>query len=172
MSRTAQSEAHRTPLVPSLFKTLRNGYTLGMLSKDVSAGITVGVVALPLALAFAIASGLTPERGLYTSIVAGFFMAFFSGSRFPVSGPTGAFVVIIYGIVSRHGYEGLVLTTLMAGILLVIFGFLRLGVLVKYIPYPVTTGFTTGIALLIFSSQMKDFFGLPLVDTPPEFFDK
>ena len=143
-----------------------------MFSRDLSAGITVGIVAIPLALAFAIASGLTPERGLYTSIVAGFFMAFFSGSRFPVSGPTGAFVVIIYSIVSRQGYEGLVLTTLMAGILLVIFGFLRLGALVKYIPYPVTTGFTTGIALLIFSSQIKDFFGLPLVDTPPEFFDK
>ena len=167
-----QPAQHKSPLVPSLFKTIRSGYSLGMLSKDVSAGITVGVVALPLALAFAIASGLTPERGLYTSIVAGFFMAFFSGSRFPVSGPTGAFVVIIYSIVSRHGYEGLVLTTLMAGILLVIFGFLRLGALVKYIPYPVTTGFTTGIALLIFSSQIKDFFGLPLVDTPPEFFDK
>ena len=167
-----QPAQHKSPLVPSLFKTIRSGYSLGMLSKDVSAGITVGVVALPLALAFAIASGLTPERGLYTSIIAGFFMAFFSGSRFPVSGPTGAFVVIIYSIVSRHGYEGLVLTTLMAGILLVIFGFLRLGALVKYIPYPVTTGFTTGIALLIFSSQMKDFFGLPLVDTPPEFFDK
>ena len=166
-----QPAQHKSPLVPSLFKTIRSGYSLGMLSKDVSAGITVGVVALPLALAFAIASGLTPERGLYTSIIAGFFMAFFSGSRFPVSGPTGAFVVIIYSIVSRHGYEGLVLTTLMAGILLVIFGFLRLGALVKYIPYPVTTGFTTGIALLIFSSQMKDFFGLPLVDTPPEFFD-
>ena len=167
-----QPAQHKSPLVPSLFKTIRSGYSLGMLSKDVSAGITVGVVALPLALAFAIASGLTPERGLYTSIIAGFFMAFFSGSRFPVSGPTGAFVVIIYSIVSRHGYEGLVLTTLMAGILLVIFGFLRLGALVKYIPYPVTTGFTTGIALLIFSSQIKDFFGLPLVDTPPEFFDK
>lgn len=147
-----QPAQHKSPLVPSLFKTIRSGYSLGMLSKDVSAGITVGVVALPLALAFAIASGLTPERGLYTSIIAGFFMAFFSGSRFPVSGPTGAFVVIIYSIVSRHGYEGLVLTTLMAGILLVIFGFLRLGALVKYIPYPVTTGFTTGIALLIFSS--------------------
>ena len=167
-----QPAQHKSPLVPSLFKTIRSGYSLGMLSKDVSAGITVGVVALPLALAFAIASGLTPERGLYTSIIAGFFMAFFSGSRFPVSGPTGAFVVIIYSIVSRHGYEGLVLTTLMAGILLVIFGFLRLGALVTDIPYPVTTGFTTGIALLIFSSQMKDFFGLPLVDTPPEFFDK
>ena len=117
-----QPAQHKSPLVPSLFKTIRSGYSLGMLSKDVSAGITVGVVALPLALAFAIASGLTPERGLYTSIIAGFFMAFFSGSRFPVSGPTGAFVVIIYSIVSRHGYEGLVLTTLMAGILLVIFG--------------------------------------------------
>ena len=116
-----QPAQHKSPLVPSLFKTIRSGYSLGMLSKDVSAGITVGVVALPLALAFAIASGLTPERGLYTSIIAGFFMAFFSGSRFPVSGPTGAFVVIIYSIVSRHGYEGLVLTTLMAGILLVIY---------------------------------------------------
>ena len=172
MSSSVQQAQHKSPLIPSLFKTIRNGYTLGMLSKDISAGITVGVVAIPLALAFAIASGLTPERGLYTSIVAGFFMAFSSASRFPVSGPTGAFVVIIYSIVSRHGYEGLVLTTLMAGILLIIFGFLRLGVLVKYIPYPVTTGFTAGIALLIFSSQMKDFFGLPLVDTPPEFFDK
>lgn len=163
---------HSVPLVPSLVQTFRKGYSPAMLAKDVSAGITVGIVALPLALAFAIASGLTPERGLYTAIVAGFFMAFFSGSRFPVSGPTGAFVVIIYNIVSRHGYEGLVLTTLMAGILLVIFGLLRLGALVKYIPYPVTTGFTTGIALLILSSQMKDFFGLPLAETPPEFFDK
>ena len=172
MSSTAPQARYKTPLIPSLFKTIRSGYTPDLFSRDLSAGITVGIVAIPLALAFAIASGLTPERGLYTSIVAGFFMAFFSGSRFPVSGPTGAFVVIIYSIVSRHGYEGLVLTTLMAGILLVIFGFLRLGALVKYIPYPVTTGFTTGIALLIFSSQIKDFFGLPLVDTPPEFFDK
>ena len=172
MSSTAPQARYKTPLIPSLFKTIRSGYTPNLFSRDLSAGITVGIVAIPLALAFAIASGLTPERGLYTSIVAGFFMAFFSGSRFPVSGPTGAFVVIIYSIVSRHGYEGLVLTTLMAGILLVIFGFLRLGALVKYIPYPVTTGFTTGIALLIFSSQIKDFFGLPLVDTPPEFFDK
>ena len=172
MSTTAPQARHKTPLIPSLFKTIRDGYSPDLFSRDISAGITVGIVAIPLALAFAIASGLTPERGLYTSIVAGFFMAFFSGSRFPVSGPTGAFVVIIYSIVSRHGYEGLVLTTLMAGILLVVFGFLRLGALVKYIPYPVTTGFTTGIALLIFSSQIKDFFGLPLVDTQPEFFDK
>ena len=149
-------------LTPSLFLTMRNGYSAAMFLKDLSAGLTVGVVALPLALAFAIASGLSPVSGLYTAVVAGFVMAFFSGSRFPVSGPTGAFVVIIYNIVSRYGYEGLVLTTLMAGVMLIIFGLLRLGALIKYIPYPVTTGFTAGIALLIFSSQMKDFFGLPL----------
>lgn len=159
-------------LKPSLVLTIRNGYSAGMFMKDISAGLTVGVVALPLALAFAIASGLSPVCGLYTAVVAGFVMAFFSGSRFPVSGPTGAFVVIIYNIVSRYGYEGLVLTTLMAGIMLIIFGLLHLGALIKYIPYPVTTGFTAGIALLIFSSQMKDFFGLPLADTPPEFLDK
>lgn len=159
-------------LTPSLFLTMRNGYSAAMFLKDLSAGLTVGVVALPLALAFAIASGLSPVSGLYTAVVAGFVMAFFSGSRFPVSGPTGAFVVIIYNIVSRYGYEGLVLTTLMAGVMLIIFGLLRLGALIKYIPYPVTTGFTAGIALLIFSSQMKDFFGLPLADTPPEFLDK
>lgn len=159
-------------LTPSLFLTLRRGYGVGMLLKDISAGFTVGVVALPLALAFAIASGLSPVSGLYTAVVAGFVMAFFSGSRFPVSGPTGAFVVIIYNIVSRHGYDGLVLTTLMAGILLILFGVLRLGSLIKFIPYPVTTGFTAGIALLIFSSQMKDFLGLPLAETPPEFLDK
>lgn len=159
-------------LKPSLVLTIRNGYSAGMFMKDISAGLTVGVVALPLALAFAIASGLSPVCGLYTAVVAGFVMAFFSGSRFPVSGPTGAFVVIIYNIVSRYGYEGLVLTTLMAGVMLIIFGLLHLGALIKYIPYPVTTGFTAGIALLIFSSQMKDFFGLPLADTPPEFLDK
>ena len=159
-------------LTPSLFLTMRNGYSAAMFLKDLSAGLTVGVVALPLALAFAIASGLSPVSGLYTAVVAGFVMAFFSGSRFPVSGPTGAFVVIIYNIVSRYGDEGLVLTTLMAGVMLIIFGLLRLGALIKYIPYPVTTGFTAGIALLIFSSQMKDFFGLPLADTPPEFLDK
>lgn len=172
MPMCAQRARDKAPLIPSLVTSLRNGYSLSLLGKDISAGITVGVVALPLALAFAIASGLSPQQGLYTAVVAGFFMAFFSGSRFPVSGPTGAFVVIIYNIVSRHGYEGLVLTTLMAGVLLILFGLLRLGTLVKFIPYPVTTGFTSGIALLIFSSQMKDFFGLPLADTPPEFLDK
>lgn len=160
------------PLVPVLVEVFRKGYSLRDFGKDISAGITVGVVALPLALAFAIASGLGPERGLYTGIVAGFFMALFGGSRFTVSGPTGAFVVLVYSVVSRHGYDGLALCTLMAGGLLVIFGLLRLGSVIKYIPFPVTTGFTFGIALLIFSSQMKDFFGLQLAETPPEFFDK
>lgn len=161
-----------TPLVPVLLEIFRKGYSLRDFGKDISAGITVGVVALPLALAFAIASGLGPERGLYTGIVAGFFMALFGGSRFTVSGPTGAFVVLVYSVVSRYGYDGLALCTFMAGGLLVLFGLLRLGSVIKYIPFPVTTGFTFGIALLIFSSQMKDFFGLPLAETPPEFFDK
>ena len=160
-------------LCPALFSyILKNGYSLSTLLKDVSAGLTVGVVALPLALAFAIASGLTPDRGLYTVVGGALLMAMLSGSRFQVCGPTGAFVVIIYNIVQRHGYDGLVITTLMAGALLIVFGLLRLGVLIKFIPYPVTTGFTTGIALLIFTSQVKDFFGLPLASTPPEFFDK
>lgn len=158
---------------PALLLYLRtNGYSFGAFFKDFSAGITLGVVALPLALAFAIASGLTPDRGLYTVIGGAMIMALLSGSRFQVCGPTGAFVVIIYSIVERHGYEGLVVATLMAGIMLVFFGFLKMGALVKFIPYPVTTGFTAGIALLIFTSQMKDFFGLPLAETPPEFFDK
>ena len=172
MAGRAQKLSDNAPLVPSLVTTLLQKYGVGSFMKDLSAGITVGVVALPLALAFAIASGVTPERGLYTSIVAGFVMALLSGSRFQVSGPTGAFVVIIYSVVSRHGYDGLVLTTLLAGLMLVIFGMLRLGSVIKFIPFPVTTGFTAGIALLIFSSQMKDFFGLPMADTPPEFFDK
>lgn len=164
--------ASKSSFTPALLTVLRSGYSFSFFAKDVAAGITVGIVALPLALAFAIASGLGPERGLYTAIAAGFVMALLSGSRFQVSGPTGAFVVIVYGVVSRHGYEGLAITTFMAGILLLIFGFLRLGALIKYIPFPVTVGFTLGIALLIFSSQMKDFFGLPLADTPPEFFAK
>lgn len=158
---------------PALFTYIaRNGYSTATLIKDLSAGLTVGVIALPLALAFAIASGLTPDRGLYTVVGGALIMALLSGSRFQVCGPTGAFVVIIYNIVERYGYEGLVLTTLMAGVLLIVFGVLRLGVLIKFIPYPVTTGFTAGIALLIFTSQIKDFLGLPLASTPPEFFDK
>lgn len=161
------------PFLPASITTLaEHGYGLGPFARDCMAGLTVGVVALPLAMAFAIASGAPPERGLFTAIVAGFIISALGGSRFQIGGPTGAFVVIIYSIIFEHGYEGLVLTTLMAGVLLLIFGFFRFGALIKYIPYPVTTGFTAGIAVLIFSSQMKDFFGLAMADVPPQFTEK
>ena len=140
--------------------------------RDVVAGIVVGVVALPLALAFAIASGVPPERGLYTAIVAGFLISLLGGSRVQIGGPTGAFVVIVYGIVSKYGYEGLVICTMMAGAFLVVLGLARLGGLIKFIPYPVVTGFTSGIAVIIFSSQIKDFLGLKMGAVPAEFMDK
>lgn len=160
------------PLRPKLAAVLRNGYSAADFSKDALAGLTVGIVALPLAMAFAIASGVEPAQGLYTAIIAGLVIALFGGSRYQISGPTGAFVVIIYGIVYRHGYDGLVLTTLIAGGLLALGGLFRLGSIIKFIPYPVTTGFTAGIALIIFSQQMGDFFGLPIKNAPPEFFSK
>src|SRR3954447_23224876 len=140
--------------------------------RDLIAGVVVGIVALPLALAFAIASGVPPERGLYTAVVAGFLISALGGSRVQIGGPTGAFVVIVAGIDTRFGYDGLVLATLMAGALLLCMGVFRLGSLVKFIPYPVTTGFTAGIAVIIFGSQMKDFFGLTMGDAPPEFIGK
>lgn len=158
--------------VPKLFKVLRRGLTPRDLSRDVLAGLTVGVVALPLALAFAIASHVPPERGLFTAIVAGFIISFMGGSRFAVGGPTGAFVVIIAGVVDRHGYQGLVMTTLLAGGMLVIMGLARLGKLIKFIPYPVTTGFTSGIAVLIFFSQLTDFLGMKITQVPAEFVPK
>src|SRR5436305_14727465 len=130
---------------PALFKALR-GYSYASFRHDVIAGITVGLVALPLAMAFAISSGMTPEAGLYTAIVAGFLISALGGSTTQIGGPTGAFVVIVYGIVARYGYDGLVLATLMAGVLLVLMGLSRLGGAVKFIPYPVTTRFTSGIA--------------------------
>ena len=160
------------PLRPKLFAVLRNGYSAEDFSKDALAGLTVGIVALPLAMAFAIASGVEPAQGLYTAIIAGLVIALFGGSRYQISGPTGAFVVIIYGIVYRHGYDGLGLTTVIAGGLLALGGLFRLGSVIKFIPYPVTTGFTAGIALIIFSQQMGDFFGLPITNAPPEFFGK
>jgi len=157
---------------PKLFKVLRRGISARDLSKDALAGLTVGVVALPLAMAFAIASHVPPERGLFTAIVAGFLISFLGGSRFAVGGPTGAFVVIIAGVVDRHGYDGLVLTTLLAGVMLLVMGVARLGKLIKFIPYPVTTGFTSGIAVLIFFSQLTDFLGLKLAHVPAEFVPK
>ncbi len=164
---------NKKPFLPSLVTTLwREGYSFNTLCKDVMAGISVGIVALPLAMAFAIASGTTPERGLFTAIVAGFLISFLGGSRYQIGGPTGAFVIIIFNIIAKHGYDGLVLTTLMAGVILLLFGLFRFGTLIKYIPYPVTTGFTTGIGVLIFSQQIKDFFGLTMASVPADFFPK
>ncbi|MEW5773515.1 MAG: SulP family inorganic anion transporter [Thermodesulfobacteriota bacterium] len=159
-------------LIPRLFETPSLGYGPGPFVRDALAGLTVGVVALPLAMAFAIAAGATPDRGLFTAIVAGFLISALGGSRYQIGGPTGAFVVIIFNVIQRHGYDGLVLCTILAGLLLVVLGFCRLGALIKYIPHPVTTGFTAGIGVLIFSSQMKDFFGLRVDATPPELLDK
>ncbi|MCA1943950.1 MAG: sulfate permease [Desulfovibrio sp.] len=158
--------------LPKIVHVFKEGYSGKHALQDVFAGLTVGVVALPLAMAFAIASGTTPERGLFTAIVAGFLISALGGSRYQIGGPTGAFVIIVYSIIDRHGYDGLVLCTLMAGALMLLFGAFRMGSLIKYIPYPVTTGFTAGIAVLIFSSQMKDFFGLPMEAVPPDFVEK
>lgn len=159
-------------LIPKAYTCFVEGYSLSLFKSDLFAGITVGIIALPLAMAFAIASGVGPERGLYTAIVAGLFISLFGGSRTQIGGPTGAFVVVIYGIVQRQGYEGLALATLMAGALLLVGALLGLGRLIKYIPYPLTTGFTSGIALVIFSSQIKDFLGLRIDALPTEFLPK
>jgi SulP family sulfate permease len=141
-------------------------------TRDLIAGLVVGIVALPLALAFAIASGVPPERGLYTAIIAGFLISALGGSRVQIGGPTGAFVVIVYGIVTKYGYEGLVTCTLIAGAILIVMGLARMGALIKFIPYPVVTGFTAGIAVIIFSSQVKDFLGLKMGAVPAEFVEK
>jgi sulfate permease, SulP family len=154
---------------PKLVTCLREGISGDQLRRDLLAGLVVGIVALPLALAFAIASGVPPERGLYTAIIAGFVIALLSGSRVQIGGPTGAFVVVVYGIVARFGYEGLVLCTMMAGVILVVLGFSRLGALIKFIPYPVITGFTSGIAVIIFASQLRDLFGLDTGPLPAHF---
>lgn len=158
--------------VPKSIVCLKEGYSWSDFVKDLFAGISVGVIALPLALAFAIASGVPPERGLFTAIVAGFLISLLGGSRVQIGGPTGAFVVIVFAVLQRHGYEGLILATFIAGIMMILMGIARLGVLLKFIPYSVTTGFTTGIALVIFTSQIKDFFGLDVDSVPPEFLDK
>ena len=133
------------------------------------AGIIVGIVAIPLAIAFAISSGLSPERGLFTAVIAGFLISALGGSRVQIGGPTGAFVIIVYGIVHRYGTDGLVLATLLAGLLLIVMGFAKLGTLIKFIPHPVIVGFTSGIAVVIFSSQVKDFFGLQVEKVPAEY---
>ena len=157
--------------VPKIFITLKS-YSRQQFFADLIAGIIVGVVALPLAIAFAIASGVSPEKGLYTAIVAGFIISALGGSRVQIGGPTGAFIVIVYGIVQQYGVEGLTIATLMAGVMLMIMGFVRLGNVIKFIPHPLIVGFTSGIALIIFSSQMKDFFGLQMGSVPADFADK
>jgi SulP family sulfate permease len=158
-------------LVPKLFSTLQ-GYDRAQFGRDLAAGVIVGIVALPLAIAFAIASGVTPGRGLWTAIVAGFIISALGGSRVQIGGPTGAFVVIVYGIVQKYGVDGLTVATLMAGVLLVIMGVAKLGAVIKFIPHPVITGFTSGIAVIIFSSQVKDLFGLRMGAVPAEFLPK
>ncbi len=156
---------------PKIFDTLKN-YSRQQFSKDVWAGLIVGIVALPLAIAFAIASGVSPEKGLFTAVIAGFIVSAMGGSRVQIGGPTGAFIVIVYGIVQLHGVNGLIIATFMAGIMLIIMGLARLGSVIKFIPHPLIIGFTSGIAILIFSSQMKDFFGLEMDAVPVEFLDK
>lgn len=158
--------------VPKTFTVLRQGYGFDDFRGDLIAGLTVAIVALPLAMALAIASGAPPETGLVTAVVAGFLISFLGGSRFQIGGPTGAFVVIVYGVIATHGYDGLLMATLMAGLMLVIAGLLRIGTLIKYIPDPVTTGFTSGIAVVIMASQIKDFLGLRAENVPAEFLPK
>ncbi|MBX3491749.1 MAG: STAS domain-containing protein [Parvibaculum sp.] len=159
-------------LVPKLVTVLREGYGFAAFRADFIAGLTVAIVALPLAMALAIASGATPDKGLITAVVAGFLISAFGGSRFQIGGPTGAFVVVVFNVIAIHGYDGLVIATAMAGIMLVGAGLLRVGAFIKYVPQPVVTGFTAGIAVIIATSQVKDFLGLTLDHEPAEFFEK
>jgi len=156
---------------PKLLDTLR-GYTRRLLLNDLLAGVIVGLVALPLAIAFGIASGVSPEKGLVTAVVAGFIISGLGGSRVQIGGPTGAFIVIVYGIVQTYGINGLIIATFIAGVMLIIMGFARLGSVIKFIPYPLIIGFTSGIALIIFSSQVKDLLGLHMGAVPAGFIDK
>ncbi len=159
-------------LEPKLITVLREGYDRNQFFKDLLAGIVVGIVALPLAIAFAIASGVKPEQGLYTAIIAGFIISLLSGSRVQIGGPTGAFIVLVFEIVSKFGYEGLAVATMIAGLILIILGFARLGSIIQFIPYPVTVGFTSGIAVVIASGQIRDALGLQMSAVPSEFLHK
>jgi len=157
---------------PKLITTLREGYSLGKLRADAVAGFTVAVVALPLAMALGIASGASPDKGLITAIVAGFLVSALGGSRVQIGGPTGAFVIVVFNIIAQHGYDGLLLATLLAGVILLVAGYAKLGDLICFIPYPVVTGFTAGIAVIIASSQVKDFLGLSIAAVPADFLPK
>jgi sulfate permease, SulP family len=175
----SQGHAPRPPqptftelFTPKLVSVLREGYGLAAFRADAIAGLTVAIVALPLSMAIAIACGLSPDRGLYTAIIGGFLISAFGGSRFQIGGPAGAFIVLIALIVERQGYDGLVLATAMAGAIMMGVGFLRLGTYIKYIPFPVTVGFTTGIAVIIFTSQIKELLGLDIAHEPAAFLPK
>ncbi len=157
---------------PKLFSTFKNGYNKQTFIQDLLAGIIVGIVALPLAIAFGIASGATPEAGILTAIVAGFLISFFGGSQVQIGGPTGAFIVIVFGIIQEYGMNGLMIATFMAGAFLIMMGILHLGTIIKYIPYPIVVGFTSGIALTIFATQIKDLFGLQIESVPADFLGK
>ena len=158
--------------VPKSITVLREGYSLASFRQDTLAGLTVAIVALPLAMALAIASGTTPDKGLVTAIVAGFLISALGGSRFQIGGPTGAFVVVVFNVIATHGYDGLLVATLLAGLMLVAAGWAGLGTWIKYIPQPVITGFTAGIAVIIFSSQIKDLLGLSMDAVPADFLAK
>lgn len=158
-------------LRPKLFHTLKT-YDRQQFARDAMSGVIVGIVAIPLAIAFAIASGVSPDKGLFTAVIAGFLISFLGGSRVQIGGPTGAFIVIVYGIVQQYGISGLIIATFIAGVMLILMGLARLGAVIKFIPHPLIVGFTSGIALIIFSSQVKDFLGLKMGAVPAEFTDK
>lgn len=166
------TESRWALFVPKLVTVLREGYGAADFRSDFIAGLTVAIVALPLSMALAIASGATPDKGIITAVVAGLFISALGGSRFQIGGPTGAFVVVVFNVIAQHGYDGLILATLMAGLLLIAAGLFRVGTYIKYIPQPVVTGFTAGIAIIIASSQIKDFLGLAIDKVPGDFFPK
>ena len=157
---------------PKFFTLLKAGFTKEQLLSDIFSGVVVGIVALPLAIAFAVASGVSPEKGLITAVIAGFLISVFGGSRVQIGGPTGAFIIIVFGLVEKYGIDGLIISTIMSGIILIIFGLLRMGALIKYFPQPLVVGFTTGIAVVIFSTQVKDALGLDIKKLPAEFLAK
>lgn len=172
---SAESESIRTRLksfIPKSFLCLREGYSLNTLRKDLLAGFAMGIIAFPLAIAYAIGANIPPEKGIFTAVIAGFLISFLGGSRVTIGGPTSTFIIILFSIISRHGFEGMVIAALMAGVMLIAFGCAGLGTFIKYIPYPVVTGLTTGISITIFTSQIKDFFGIHLESIPIDFLEK
>ena len=158
---------------PKLYEVIKNkGYNMDYFRRDILAGLTLAIISIPLGMAFAIASGVSPAQGLYTAIVAGFFIALLGGCRYQIGGPTGAFVVIIFNTLQQYGYEGLTMTMVVAGFVMILAGYLKLGTYIKYIPYPVVVGFTSGIAVMLFSTQVKDMLGLDIASVPAEFLPK